>query len=174
MSTSAGSGHVRAGEALTKVFEEHPGVSEVLHSDALRFTNKLFRDFYSKLYTHLVKDAPDFLGWWYKQSDEPWKTDGMRLMLDRSEHGAAGEIHPAIQSPHHGLHTLHASWHYFAFDREESPGCASFDRGDRSGLSCNVVVAGVSPLFRCHRRDQGSPRRIGAAQRENHGFRHSD
>ena len=87
MSTSAGSGHVRAGEALTKVFQEHPEVGEVLHSDALRFTNKLFRDFYSKLYTRLVKDAPDFLGWWYKQSDEPWKTDGMRLMLDRFNTG---------------------------------------------------------------------------------------
>src|ERR1700731_2133378 len=87
MATSAGTGHVRAGEALTKVFEEHPEVSEVLHSDALRFTNKLFRDFYSKLYTRLVKDAPDFLGWWYKQSDEPWKTDGMRLMLDRLNTG---------------------------------------------------------------------------------------
>ena len=87
MSASAGTGHVRAGEALTKVFEEHPGVGEVLHTDALRFTNKLFRDFYSKLYTRLVKDAPDFLGWWYKQSDEPWKTDGMRLMLDRLNTG---------------------------------------------------------------------------------------
>jgi processive 1,2-diacylglycerol beta-glucosyltransferase len=87
MSTSAGTGHVRAGEALTKVFEEHPDVGEVVHSDALRFTNKLFRDFYSKLYTRLVKDAPDFLGWWYKQSDEPWKTDGMRLMLDRLNTG---------------------------------------------------------------------------------------
>jgi processive 1,2-diacylglycerol beta-glucosyltransferase len=87
MSTSAGTGHVRAGDALTKVFEEDPGVSEVLHTDALRFTNKLFRDFYSKLYTRLVKDAPDFLGWWYKQSDEPWKTDGMRLMLDRLNTG---------------------------------------------------------------------------------------
>jgi processive 1,2-diacylglycerol beta-glucosyltransferase len=87
MSASAGTGHVRAGDALTKVFEEHPGVGEVLHTDALRFTNKLFRDFYSKLYTHLVKDAPDFLGWWYKQSDEPWKTDGMRLMLDRLNTG---------------------------------------------------------------------------------------
>src|SRR6266478_444325 len=84
MSTSAGSGHVRAAEALTKAFEEHPKVGEVVHSDALHFTNKLFRDFYSKLYTRLVQTAPEFLGWWYKQSDEPWKTDGMRLMLNRS------------------------------------------------------------------------------------------
>jgi processive 1,2-diacylglycerol beta-glucosyltransferase len=87
ISTSAGTGHVRAGEALTKVFEEHALVGEVLHSDALDFTNKVFRDFYSKLYARLVQTAPDFLGWWYKQSDEPWKTDGMRLMLDRLNTG---------------------------------------------------------------------------------------
>ena len=42
ISTSAGTGHVRAGEALTKVFEEHPMVGEVVHSDALDFTNKVF------------------------------------------------------------------------------------------------------------------------------------
>jgi processive 1,2-diacylglycerol beta-glucosyltransferase len=87
ISTSAGTGHVRAGEALTKVFEEHPDVSEVVHSDALDFTNKLFRDFYSKLYARLIRNAPEFLGWWYKESDEPWKTDGMRLMLDRLNTG---------------------------------------------------------------------------------------
>jgi processive 1,2-diacylglycerol beta-glucosyltransferase len=87
MSTSAGTGHVRAAEALTQVFEQHPNVGEVVHSDALKYTNKLFRDFYSKLYARLIQDAPDFLGWWYKQSDEPWKTDGMRLMLDRLNTG---------------------------------------------------------------------------------------
>src|SRR5580704_17635780 len=87
ISTSAGTGHVRAGDALTKVFEEHPDVGEVVHSDALDFTNKLFRDFYSKLYARLVQTAPEFLGWWYKESDVPWKTDGMRLMLDRLNTG---------------------------------------------------------------------------------------
>src|ERR1700731_1208876 len=87
MSTSAGTGHVRAAEALTKAFKENPYVGEVIHSDALHFTNKLFRDFYSKLYARLVQTAPEFLGWWYKESDEPWKTDGMRLMLDRLNTG---------------------------------------------------------------------------------------
>src|SRR5215467_2365293 len=87
MSTSAGTGHVRAGEALTKAFRGDPRVGEVVHSDALDFTNKVFRDFYSKLYARLVQTAPEFLGWWYKQSDEPWKTDGMRLMLDRLNTG---------------------------------------------------------------------------------------
>src|SRR5258708_4383099 len=61
MSTRAGTGHVRAAEALTKAFKENPYVGEVIHSDALHFTNKLFRDFYSKLYARLVQTAPDFL-----------------------------------------------------------------------------------------------------------------
>src|SRR5260370_3837715 len=87
MSTSAGTGHVRAGEALTKAFREDPRVGDVVPSDALHVTNKLFRDFDSKRYARLVQTAPDFLGWWYKQSDEPWKTDGMRLMLDRLNTG---------------------------------------------------------------------------------------
>ncbi len=87
MSTSAGTGHVRAADALEKTFAAHPGVSEVIHEDALKFTNKLFSDFYSKFYATLVESAPNFLGWWYKQSDEPWKTDTMRLALDRLNTG---------------------------------------------------------------------------------------
>lgn len=83
MSTSAGTGHVSAANALAKTFREHPSVGEVVHLDALKYTNKLFRDFYSKFYATLVQSAPNFLGWWYKQSDEPWKTDTMRLALDR-------------------------------------------------------------------------------------------
>ncbi len=87
MSTSAGTGHVRAADALEKTFAAHPDVSEVIHEDALKFTNKLFSDFYSKFYATLVESAPNFLGWWYKQSDEPWKTDTMRLALDRLNTG---------------------------------------------------------------------------------------
>jgi processive 1,2-diacylglycerol beta-glucosyltransferase len=83
LSTSAGSGHVKAAEALEKVFRENPQVDEVRHLDALDFTNKVFRDFYSKLYTTLVREAPTFLGWWYKKSDEPWRTDASRQMIDR-------------------------------------------------------------------------------------------
>ncbi len=87
MSTSAGTGHVRAAEALEIAFSAHPDVAEVQHHDALTNTNKFFRDFYSKLYTQLVRVAPEFLGWWYKASDEPWRTDGMRHALDRLNTG---------------------------------------------------------------------------------------
>lgn len=82
-SASAGTGHVKAAEALAKTFARDPRVETVEHKDALIFTNKLFRDFYSKLYVQLIRSAPQLLGWVYKQSDEPWKTDQLRLRLDR-------------------------------------------------------------------------------------------
>jgi processive 1,2-diacylglycerol beta-glucosyltransferase len=87
LSTSAGTGHLRAAAALEKVCRNSPGVDQVAHVDALAFTNKLFRDFYSKLYIKLVEDAPTLLGWWYEKSDEPWKTDRMRFLLDRLNTG---------------------------------------------------------------------------------------
>ena len=83
LSVSAGSGHVRAAQALAKAFAQEPDVEAVEHLDALNYTNKLFHDFYSKFYLRLVKSAPEVLGWAYKASDEPWKTDAMRLRLDR-------------------------------------------------------------------------------------------
>jgi processive 1,2-diacylglycerol beta-glucosyltransferase len=88
LSVSAGTGHTKAAEALEKVFRKQPGVGEIRNVDALRFTNKLFRDFYSKLYIQLVHRAPTILGFVYRSSDEPWKTDRMRLMLDRLNTGA--------------------------------------------------------------------------------------
>ncbi|MGB8167629.1 MAG: glycosyltransferase [Chthoniobacteraceae bacterium] len=83
ISTSAGTGHVKAAEALEKEFSRDDRVAKVIHADALKFTNKLFRDFYSTLYIKLVRSAPDILGWVYRASDEPWKGDAVRTQLDR-------------------------------------------------------------------------------------------
>jgi processive 1,2-diacylglycerol beta-glucosyltransferase len=83
ISTSAGTGHVRAAQALEKEFARDPRVGEVIHEDALKFTNKIFRQFYSTLYMKLVRSAPDVLGWVYKASDEPWKGEAARTQLDR-------------------------------------------------------------------------------------------
>jgi processive 1,2-diacylglycerol beta-glucosyltransferase len=87
ISTSAGTGHVRAGEALAKAFASDERVEKVIHEDALKYTNKLFRDFYSTLYTTLVKSAPQLLGWMYRSSDEPWKNEAVRLQFDRLNTG---------------------------------------------------------------------------------------
>jgi len=83
MSAGAGTGHIKAAEALEKSFAADGRVAEVINNDALQYTNKLFRDFYSKFYASLVRSAPNFLGWWYKTSDEPWRTNRMRIMIDR-------------------------------------------------------------------------------------------
>lgn len=83
LSAAAGTGHIKAAEALEKAFNAAPEFGEVIHQDALQYTNKFFRDFYSKLYARLVQNAPNFVGWWYKTSDEPWRTDAMRHALDR-------------------------------------------------------------------------------------------
>lgn len=83
ISTSAGTGHVRAAQALEKEFASDPRVGQVIHEDALNFTNKLFREFYSTLYLKLVRAAPEVLGWVYKASDEPWKGEAARLQMDR-------------------------------------------------------------------------------------------
>ncbi len=87
LSVSAGTGHIRAGEALAKAAAAHPATGEVLHIDALRYTNKMFRRFYGQFYIDLVKSAPTLLGWFYDSQDEPWKTEKMRLMLDRMNTG---------------------------------------------------------------------------------------
>jgi processive 1,2-diacylglycerol beta-glucosyltransferase len=83
ISTSAGTGHVRAAQALEKVFAADPRVEGVVHEDALNFTNKLFREMYSSMYMSLVRSAPTALGWAYRASDEPWKGEPARLLLDR-------------------------------------------------------------------------------------------
>jgi len=83
ISTSAGTGHVRAAQALEKEFARDPRVERVVHADALDFTNKLFREFYSTLYTKLVRTAPAVLGWVFRASDEPWKGEAVRTQLDR-------------------------------------------------------------------------------------------
>jgi processive 1,2-diacylglycerol beta-glucosyltransferase len=83
VSASAGTGHLRAGAALEKAFSADPRVGEVVHEDALKYTNKLFREFYSGLYTKMVKNAPTLLGYFYRTSDEPWKNEAVRLQIDR-------------------------------------------------------------------------------------------
>lgn len=83
ISTSAGTGHVRAAQALEKEFARDSRVAEVVHGDALHYTNKLFRDFYSTLYLKFARSAPNVLGWVYRASDEPWKGESVRTQLER-------------------------------------------------------------------------------------------
>src|SRR5690348_3932922 len=87
LSASAGAGHVRAAQALERAFAEIGEVSgerrEVQHLDVLNYTNKLFRNLYSKAYIDLVNKMPEVPGWFYDKLDKPWKNERRRLALDK-------------------------------------------------------------------------------------------
>lgn len=82
LSASVGSGHVKAAEALAMAMRERADVEEVLSDDSLDHTNVLHRQFYSTLYTKLSAMMPEFLGWWYEKSDDPWVAHKGRLAID--------------------------------------------------------------------------------------------
>jgi processive 1,2-diacylglycerol beta-glucosyltransferase len=82
LSASVGSGHVKAADALAKAFRADPSVEEVLSDDSLDHTNVLHKQLYSSLYKRLSAMLPEFLGWWYESSDDPWVSDKSRLALD--------------------------------------------------------------------------------------------
>lgn len=82
LSASVGSGHVKAADALARAMCERPDVEEVLCDDSLDHTNILHKQFYSKLYKKLSEMLPEFLGWWYETSDDPWVADKSRLAID--------------------------------------------------------------------------------------------
>ncbi|HVE16882.1 MAG TPA: glycosyltransferase [Chthoniobacterales bacterium] len=82
LSASVGSGHMKAADALEKAFRANPLVGEVFSDDSLDHTNVLHKQFYSGLYKRLSAVMPEFLGWWYERSDDPWATDNVRLIID--------------------------------------------------------------------------------------------
>jgi processive 1,2-diacylglycerol beta-glucosyltransferase len=82
LSASVGSGHVKAADALARAMRERSDVEEVLCDDSLDHTNVLHKQFYSMLYKKLSEMLPEFLGWWYETSDDPWVADKSRLAID--------------------------------------------------------------------------------------------
>src|SRR5215831_12719291 len=82
LSASSGAGHVRAGQALEKVFRAQ-GDCEVGHIDALNYVSKLFQRIYDNAYIQMVNHAPDLMGLLYEQTDRPWSQQRPRLAMDR-------------------------------------------------------------------------------------------
>jgi len=87
LSASAGAGHVRAAEALLKVFSKHPKVAEVEHWDMLKYTTKIFRHIYSQTYLDLINHAPTMLGILYDTLDKPWQNEKARLAFEKFNAG---------------------------------------------------------------------------------------
>ena len=87
LSASAGAGHIRAAQALERAFAEigeaRDEQREVQHLDVLNYTNKVFRNLYSKAYIDLVNKMPEVPGWFYDKLDKPWKNERRRLALDK-------------------------------------------------------------------------------------------
>ena len=83
LSASSGAGHTRAAQAVERAFVEMGAAEEVRHLDTLDYTNKLFRNLYSKAYIDMVNKAPDIMGWLYDQFDKPWKNERRRLAFDK-------------------------------------------------------------------------------------------
>lgn len=83
LSASAGAGHIRAAQALEKAAIELKAAKEVTHIDTLEYTNKVFRNLYSKAYIEMVNSTPELLGWLYDHLDTPWQKERRRLAIDK-------------------------------------------------------------------------------------------
>jgi len=83
LSASAGAGHVRAAQGLERALTDLDAAEEVRHIDALDYTNKLFRNLYTKAYLDLINTTPDLFGWLYDRLDKPWKSDRLLLAFDK-------------------------------------------------------------------------------------------
>jgi processive 1,2-diacylglycerol beta-glucosyltransferase len=82
LSVSSGAGHLRAAQALEKVFGTR-GDCIVEHIDAMKYSSKLFQSLYHKTYISLANRAPDLLGLLYNRTDQPWNAPRPRLAIDR-------------------------------------------------------------------------------------------
>lgn len=87
LSASAGSGHVRAAQAIEQVILQTDAAREVRHVDVLDYSNVLFRRVYARSYLHAVNHAPNALGWLYQVLDKPWKQERRRLLVNRLNAG---------------------------------------------------------------------------------------
>jgi processive 1,2-diacylglycerol beta-glucosyltransferase len=83
LSASAGAGHVRAGQALERAFQESGSVHSVHHFDTLEYTNPLFRRLYSRAYLDMVNAMPEVLGWLYDVSDNPDWDDRLKVAFEK-------------------------------------------------------------------------------------------
>ncbi len=76
---SAGAGHRRAAEALSKAFIQARPDAEVKVCDILDYTAGVFRKTYSEGYLDLVRKAPELWGYFYSEADRragvPWRKE---------------------------------------------------------------------------------------------------
>ena len=81
LSASSGAGHVRAAEALEKVFSARDDCI-VEHIDAIQYVSKILQGIYDKAYISMARRAPELLGMLYDRMDQPWNNMRPRLTMD--------------------------------------------------------------------------------------------
>ena len=82
ISVSAGSGHVRAAEALLEVTPQFHDV-HAQHIDVMHHVSRSFKGVYSDFYKHLIQHAPALWAYLYKKTDDAQQTD-ISTLLRRS------------------------------------------------------------------------------------------
>jgi processive 1,2-diacylglycerol beta-glucosyltransferase len=83
LSASAGSGHLRAAQAIERAFAASGGPESVHHFDTFQYTNPIFRRLFSKAYLEMVDAMPEVLGWLYDRMDRPGRDDRLKLAFDK-------------------------------------------------------------------------------------------
>jgi len=83
LSASAGSGHLRAADAVAEALRDSNLAGDVRHVDALEYASAAYRSIYRRAYLEMVNTAPNMLGWLYDAADRPWSNEKRRLTFDR-------------------------------------------------------------------------------------------
>ena len=162
LSASAGAGHLRAAEAIEKAIRIRGAATEVQHLDVLKYTNQVFRHFYSKAYIDLVNKAPEVLGWLYDYLDDPKKND------DPVRHGVrppqcepVHPLSPAISARRGDLHPFPAVGdHLLAEGGGEGQGL-ELGGGHRFRRPRDVALPACGAVLRRPGGDEGPPQGAG-------------
>jgi processive 1,2-diacylglycerol beta-glucosyltransferase len=85
ISVSAGSGHVRAAEALLETSQQFADV-QAAHIDVMKTVSRSFRGVYSDFYRHLINHAPALWAYLYRKTDHAADSDistVLRRLIER-------------------------------------------------------------------------------------------
>jgi processive 1,2-diacylglycerol beta-glucosyltransferase len=92
LSTSIGTGHVRAAQAIEAAFKSQYSDVLVRHEDSLSFANAAFRKVYQQTYIDLVANAPDLLGLAYEYADRDWDKLHYGMAFERLNIGKLAHV----------------------------------------------------------------------------------
>ena len=131
----------------------------------LKYTNKVFRHFYSKAYIDLVNKAPEVLGWLYDYLDDPKKNDDpVRAGIRPPQCEPVHPLSPAVSARRGDLHPFPAVGdHLLAEGGGEDQGL-ELGGGHRLRRARHVAVPPCGAVLRRPGGDEGPPQGAGGAE----------